>query len=79
MPDNNFDIDPEGMKRLANAVILSAIKQWHPKSDNRYIRSFLEGDDFIFWSSIAGLNIDGPAVISALEKNGGIFKVSEVC
>jgi len=62
-------------RRLAVAVILAAVREWKPGADNGFVKDFLASEDYLLWSSMAGLNVDGPTVLKALERNGGISNV----
>lgn len=68
--------DDSPFRKLACAVIFQTIKMWHgtdPKK-NRFVVEFLRSDDYVFWSEIAGIRVDGEDIIHQLSKNGGLHK-----
>ena len=65
-------------KDLAIAVIFEALKEYVPGAENQHVTEFFESDDYILWSWLADLRVDGATVLHALERNNGIDRGARV-
>ena len=71
----------DSVRRLALAVIFEAAKNYvvpNPKNPdrglNRGVKQFFESDEYIFWSTLAGINIPGDEFYRKLVRIGGVNK-----
>ena len=68
--------DTEPFKRLACSVILSVAKSWIKGHKNEACRDFFLSEDYLFWAFMANIDIEGEAILDALERNGGVSAIT---